>query len=269
MKKLLALALVVGSVALAAPAGSITFGQIDGNRHPNVGAIFADYDPDVAGLDLLCSGTLVSPTVFVTASHCTAFLESQGIAADDVWVTFAPDASDDEGAALPTATLHPGTYHTHPDYGFSGPGGRSDPHDVAVIVFDEPVAGITPARLPQLRYLNSIPLKNQRFTAVGYGTVREDKRRGFHSFFFDGQRRFVTQGFLSLTKSWLNLSMNPSTGSGGTCYGDSGGPHFVGNTNLLVSITVTGDAPCRATDVTYRLDTPSARAFLDDFVALP
>ncbi len=65
--------------------------------------------------------------------------------------------------------------------------------------------------------------------------------------------------------------MNPSTGSGGTCYGDSGGPHFLGgpDSNLIVSITVTGDAPCRATDVTYRLDTESARAFLDDFVDLP
>ena len=65
--------------------------------------------------------------------------------------------------------------------------------------------------------------------------------------------------------------MNPSTGSGGTCFGDSGGPHFLGGatSNLLVSITVIGDAMCRATDKTYRLDTASARAFLDDFVTLP
>jgi hypothetical protein len=53
----------------------------------------------------------------------------------------------------------------------------------------------------------------------------------------------------------------PSTGSGGTCYGDSGGPHFLGGveSNLIVSITVTGDAMCRATDKTYRLDTPSGQ----------
>ena len=50
-------------------------------------------------------------------------------------------------------------------------------------------------------------------------------------------------------------------------YGYSGGPHFLGG-DLLVSITVTG-AMCRATDTTYRLDTASDRAFLDDFVALP
>ena len=65
--------------------------------------------------------------------------------------------------------------------------------------------------------------------------------------------------------------MNPSTGNGGTCYGDSGGPHFLGgvNSNLVVSTTITGDAPCRSTDKTYRLDTASARNFLDDFVDLP
>ena len=65
--------------------------------------------------------------------------------------------------------------------------------------------------------------------------------------------------------------MNPSTGDAGGCFGDSGGPHFLGGTqsNLIVSITVTGDSVCRATDKTYRLDTPSARDFLGDYVALP
>jgi hypothetical protein len=74
-------------------------------------------------------------------------------------------------------------------------------------------------------------------------------------------------GLLSEMKE--QLSMNPSTGNGGTCYGDSGGPHFLGDSNIVVSITVTGDAWCRATDVTYRMDTDSARSYLADFVDLP
>jgi hypothetical protein len=57
--------------------------------------------------------------------------------------------------------------------------------------------------------------------------------------------------------------------SGGTCFGDSGGPHFLGTTNIVVSLTVTGDRFCRSTDVTYRTDTDSARSFLKDFVSLP
>jgi hypothetical protein len=85
--------------------------------------------------------------------------------------------------------------------------------------------------------------------------------------YWDGVRRFANQTLLSLQKTVLGLSMQPSTGDGGTCYGDSGGPHFLGD--IVVSITVTGDAPCRASDKTYRLDTPSARAFLEEYVELP
>jgi hypothetical protein len=84
----------------------------------------------------------------------------------------------------------------------------------------------------------------------------------------NSERRFATQTYNALTKSWLKLSMNQATGDGGTCYGDSGGPHFLSDSNVIVSVTVTGDAVCEATDVTYRLDTPVARAFLDDFVAV-
>ncbi len=66
-------------------------------------------------------------------------------------------------------------------------------------------------------------------------------------------------------------SRNPSTGSGGTCFGDSGGPHFLGGaaSTLEVAITVSGDSVCRATDKTYRIDTPSARDFLGRYVTLP
>ena len=86
--------------------------------------------------------------------------------------------------------------------------------------------------------------------------------------------RYVSSGTLNATTpSWLRISQNPSTGNGGTCYGDSGGPNFLGagatETNILVATTITGDTPCRSTNVDYRLDTPSARAFLGQFVTLP
>ena len=101
--------------------------------------------------------------------------------------------------------------------------------------------------------------------------MRDIKTTVPNAFYFDSQRRYATQFFLSLEPAWLNLSENPSTGSGGTCYGDSGGPHFLGGTtsNLQVAITVTGDTACRATDKTYRLDTASARRFLGTYVPLP
>jgi secreted trypsin-like serine protease len=267
-RSLLIVLLAVAALLLpAATANAITFGQPDGNLHPNVGALLADYDPDSPGPDVLCSGTLIAPTVFLTAAHCTAFLEAEGIS--QVWVTFAPAYDED---ATTTAGLFAGSYVTHPEF---GSGGAADTHDIAVVLLQQAPVGITPAQLPTAGLLDELQashqLRSQTFTAVGYGTVREDKTGGPHAFFFDAIRRYALQSALNLEKAWLLLSMNPSTGSGGACYGDSGGPHFLGgvDSNLLVSITITGDAMCRATDKTYRLDTASAREFLDDFVTLP
>jgi secreted trypsin-like serine protease len=252
------LALIATMLAVVGAGRAITFGQVDTtNRYSHVGAAIAEFD---GVKDVLCSGTLISPTVFLTASHCTAYLESIGTPAHNVWVTFDRSFSS-------SSQLIRGTYHTNPLYGTTN--AHSEPYDIAVIVLDSAVTGATPARLPTLNYLDSIALKNQRFTAVGYGVARDDKTKGQHSLFFDGQKRYADQSFRSLTKSWLNLSMNPSIGSGGTCYGDSGGPHFLGSSNLVVAITVTGDRFCRSTDVTYRTDTASARNFLKDYVTLP
>lgn len=251
--------LILGSV----PAGAITFGQFDGNRHPNVGAMVAEWRVE-GQKDLFCSGSLISSTVFLTASHCTAGLASRGIGPHQVWVTFDPTFDED-------SPLVRGTYHTNPRY---ASGGQSDTFDIAVIVLDHAVDR-TPVELPEAGLLNELKasgaLRDKRFTAVGYGTVRDSNTGGFGGIKDNTERRFATQSFLALRKAWLQLSMNPATGSGGTCYGDSGGPHFLGGpeSNLQVSLTVTGDAVCKATDTTYRLDTASARDFLRDYVSLP
>jgi secreted trypsin-like serine protease len=268
-RNLLIVLLAVAALLLpAATANAITFGQPDGNLHPNVGALVADWDPDSPGPDIICSGTLIAPTVFLTAAHCTAFLEAEGIS--QVWVTFVP-AYDEDSTSL-AGLVAASSFVGNPLF---GSGGASDPHDIAVVLLQQAPAGITPARLPTAGLLDQLKaahqLDDRTFTAVGYGTVREDKTGGPHSLFFDGVRRYALQHALNLEKAWLLLSMNPSTGSGGTCYGDSGGPHFLGGveSDLVVSITITGDAWCRATDKTYRVDTPAARDFLDDFVTLP
>jgi secreted trypsin-like serine protease len=253
--------LLAAALVYTGPAGAIVNGQLDGTRHPEVGALIAEF-VQPGEKDVLCSGTLIAPTVFLTAGHCTSFLTSLGIT--DVWVTF------DSRFTSKSPLIH-GSYVTNPLFGFSGPGGSSDPHDQAVVLLDKSAKGITPARLPTENLLDGIDLATQTFTAVGYGTVRVDETGGPNAFFFDSTRRFATQFFLSLEPAWLNLSENPSTGSGGTCFGDSGGPHFLGGvqSSLEVALTVTGDAVCRATDKDYRLDTPAARSFLSRFVTLP
>jgi V8-like Glu-specific endopeptidase len=245
---------------LAVPASAITFGFPDGNRHPNVGMMLAER-PD-GTMEPVCSGTLIAPDVFLTASHCLAWMPGAGIGFDQVWVAF--DSVIDE-----SATLHHGTGKLNPQFG----GPRSDLNDVAVILLDEEMTGIPLASLPTAGLLDEMKqahaLKSQRFVTVGYGALRDDKTGGPHSMTDTNERHYAEQSFLSLQPYWIQLSMNPSTGSGGTCYGDSGGPHFIGNTNVVAAVTVTGDMFCRATDVVYRMDTDSARSFLGQYVTLP
>jgi hypothetical protein len=112
------------STIAPAPAGAITTnGFPDNGQHPNVGAIMVPARSGV-GYAEVCSGTLVSPTVFLTASHCTAFLESDP---RPEFVTF--DETDVE--PFPDGLI-PATPRTNPAY---RGGGRDD---VSVMVLSTP-----------------------------------------------------------------------------------------------------------------------------------
>jgi V8-like Glu-specific endopeptidase len=233
----------------ASPARAIVNGTYDGNGHPAVGGLVSPTQYS-DGTWIYCSGTLISPTVFLTAAHCAKDGARVG-------VTFDSDYEDGD-------TVYYGTFHADPAY----PGNQSDSHDIAVVVFDEPVEGITPAELPEAGSLSNLP-KDQRFTSVGYGAYEVTNEPGGHGYLYD-DRRMVSSGELNaINKTWLRISGNANTGDGGTCYGDSGGPNFLGTTDVIAGITITGDAICRSTNVVYRLDTESARAFLGQYVELP
>jgi secreted trypsin-like serine protease len=233
----------------AAPAAAITHGTADGSAHPNVGGLvsptqYAD------GTWIYCSGTLLSPTVFLTAAHC-------GDDGERVAVTFdtAYQAGD---------KVYSGTFESDPLYDQA----QSDPHDIAVVVLDKPVKAITPALLPGAGSLAGLS-GTQQFTSVGYGAHEVTNQPGGHQYLYDDVRMTAAGTLNAINPTWLRISMNPATGNGGTCYGDSGGPNFLGTTQVVAAITITGDAICRSTNVVYRLDTESARAFLAQYVALP
>jgi trypsin len=244
-------------LGVASPAAAITYGTRDGNGHPEVGALLADtmYSD---GTWAYCSGTLVSATVFVTAAHCgdpgqttaRVTFSSQYRVGDKVYV---------------------GRYIPDPRY----TGAQSDPHDLAVVVFDKAITGITPATLPTAGLLDGLKadgtLATATFTSVGYGSLEPVNGPGGKTFLYTDTRNTAQGSLNSLTDAWLRLSQNPSTGNGGTCYGDSGDPNFLGGatSHLLVATTITGDTPCRSTNVDYRLDTDAARQFLGQFVTLP
>jgi hypothetical protein len=243
---------LLGALAFGSTAGAITYGAPDANGHPEVGALLAPtaYSD---GTWASCTGTLISPTVFLTAAHCDWGL-------DRMAVTFSSSYSVGD-------KTYWGNWYADPRYR----GAQSDPYDIAVVVFDKEVKGITPARLPAAGSLAKLAPGTQ-FTSVGYGaqSVTIDKGPTFH---YADVRYVATGGLYTVTNSWLKISMNPSHGDGGTCYGDSGGPNFLGagstETNIVAGTTITGDFMCRATNVDYRMDTESARSFLKAFVTLP
>lgn len=257
------LVLALSLVLLTTPAGAITFGEPDGHRHPNVGTMVIEVD----GVTLKwCTGTLISPTVYLTAAHCTASFPARGVAPDEVSVTF--DSTFDPGS--PSL---PGTYVQDPRFDGTH---FSDWYDLSVVVLDEPVSGIVPAELPPLGLLDRLKehgrLDRQEFTAVGYGRLRVSKTGpAKEELVATDTRHFASQTAHTLKKAWIQMDMNPSHDQGGTCFGDSGGPHFLGgvHSNLIVATTTAGDASCRSTDLDYRLDTRSARSFLGQFVELP
>jgi secreted trypsin-like serine protease len=261
MKKTL-VALVLAALVLSMPAAAITYGQPDGNRHPNVGAMIRLRSD--GQFRILCSGSLISPTVFLTAAHCTTFLEQQGIS--DVWVTF--DSQFSQSSKL----IH-GTMHTNPLYNQA----QSDTGDIAVIVLDQAVNNLAPVQLPPAGLLDAMKangtLNRTLLTSVGYGTQEPQPSPGGITNPFPMERWYSVGEFNALNPTWLRIAQTQATGDGGTCSGDSGGPQFLGagasETDTQVSITITGDVFCFATNVDYRVDTPQARAFLSRFVTLP
>lgn len=267
-KPLLLLAAVCAAVGVSS-AYAITYGQYDGGGHPNVGAMLRK-SPTTGFYRIVCSGSLISPTVYLTASHCTSFVQSQPAGFQDAWVTFSPTVT--ESPTLPAGAVH-GTMYTNPLFNQRA----SDPEDIAVIVLDHPVTGVPYAQLPSAGLLDQMKkagtLNGTRFTSVGYGVQEPVTGPGGITNAFLAQRWVASGEFNALTNSWLKISQNPAKGDGGTCSGDSGGPQFLGDganeTTTQVSITITGDTYCHATNVDYRLDTPQARAFLGQFVPLP
>ena len=251
-----------GGLAAGGSTGIVN-GAPTGASYGSVGALLFDFDQNgiINGDDELCTGSLVSSTVFLTAGHCVSFLPSSAT----LYVSFAPDLYA-SGITVITATgfvLNPAFGHDLGDF-----------NDNAVVMLPSgSTTGMTPLTLPPAGLLDTLGAKNglkdQIFVNVGYGT--SSAQTGRPSFSYDGVRKVSTSPFKSLEQNWLNLLMNTNaTGLGGDCYGDSGGPKFfAGNTSMIVATVTSGDVPCRSLSKNYRLDTPSARTFLGRFVSLP
>jgi hypothetical protein len=262
------LLLAVGVAVTAQPAGAITGGQRD-EVHTNVGVVrFTTQEGRFR-----CSGTLISPTVVLTAGHCTG--DTGQSPATNVFVSFntdlpldplAPGITPAERAAR-AANYITGT--AHPDPGWTGKLSMSKQHDQGVVVLDAPAAskwpGITPAPLLPIGTLddNQGALKNETFTLVGYGVDIGAKK----SQIVVPERRFTTSFLKNVQAEVVTFQINDrdSKAGGGSCFGDSGGPAFLGQ-YVVGDASFVNSLTCNATGGYQRVDTAYSRAFLEQFI---
>ena len=298
MRKTLSIAAaLIAALAIAAPVGAITNGAPDGGEHPYVGELLF-YVPDVPssrfsdpGGWFTCSGTLLSPTVLVTVglnsvstTHDGADTDAAhgGVGGNDVWVSFAAAPNFDilppsstfatqaaryagwTAALNASSEWHRGVATPHPQYDDLA----FFVHDAGVVRLSSPVNLPKYGAIPPLNWLNrygSQPRNTQRFESVGYGLERVQGKKEF-----GGDTRLQSHPKLDSLlgnprNTYIVISNNAATG--GTCFGDSGGPTFDNtNSNVVVAVTSFGISPnCGGIGGAYRLDQPDDQSFLAGF----
>ena len=266
MKKLVAALAVaflalVGAGSALAQTGDV---HIDGNAHPNVGALLM---PRADGsLRIICSGTLVSPRVFLTAGHCTSYMQENGFSR--AYVTFDSNFGTDPDHNI-FSTKYVGKIVTNPAW--------HEPvqNDTALVLLDKAVKGIAPAAIAPRHFLDDLrangTIDNVAYTNVGYGSAEQLVVPGTGPTFpFDGIRKWTTSAFYALDPEFIHLNQNLAQGNSGTGFGDSGGPTFVDTASgpVVISVVSTGDGPCYATSVNERVDSDNAQSFLAPYLAL-
>jgi hypothetical protein len=260
-KATVVVAVLLALLVTVLPVGAITGGELDGERHPNVGLMIADIDGEPAWR---CSGTLIAPRVFLTAGHCTG----DGATGARVW--FDTDLTENEEYPYGGETSIEGEPVPHPLYAWSG----GDHHDVGVVILDEAPEGIEPATLASANLLGQ--LKKSRileggceegvyFRSVGYGGTLESWPPP--TLAYDRVRRWSESEYVALTKVHLHLSQRAVFEEDGSCFGDSGGPIFWVDgegDETIVAVTSTGDAQCIATGLDYRVDIPDILDWINE-----
>ena len=268
---MMVLVLALGTVGIA---GAISDGTEDGNGHPYVGLMVA-YDASGNAL-WRCSGTLLSSTVFLTAGHCT---ESPAASAT-VWF-------DSDVQSLPTCfdgaigdpcypygggdSYYGSNVYTHPDF-YTAP---FFVHDVGVVVLDSPAVKGTYGVLPAVNSLDTLKtkrgLQDVTFTAVGYGLQQSFPDAAAWKENNVKVRMVATPKLIQINVPGFtgdfSMLLSNNAHTGGTCFGDSGGPNFLGDSNVVAGVTSFGiNGNCAGTGGVFRMDRQDVQDFVNSFL---
>jgi hypothetical protein len=264
---------IIALGVLAIPAFAITGNYVNDFEHPYVGlAVFYDSNGEFVWR---CSGSLISPTRFLTAGHCADTAE--GAASARVYFQQDAGAHYNPVTQLDPVTGYPdycaaGTLGTLCatssqiyNYGFANFAGFPNTHDVGLVILDQPIAMPEYGELAPAGTLDDLGKargkKDTIFTSSGYGlTYSSEDHSAVPDISF--RIRLMAQSTLvnltSANTDGYNLqTQGNGDDRGGTCSGDSGGPVFLGgfSSNQIVAVTSFGlNAICRGTDFSYRID---------------
>lgn len=260
---------------------AITDGQLDGEAHPYVAMVVAYIDfIDADGAEQHVplwrgTGTLISPLVVVTAGHVVGVDYHSGIKPTSMAVYFE---SDVRGTGYPFEGGHPGTPMPHPEWNglFTPP----NTHDIGVVVLDEPVVMDAYGQIPGLGVLDVLATQRGRqdrtFDVVGFGVqyIRQSPKRIIklqaEPVRYQGTVSLVNLGNALVDGYNLMHTGSPGkgNGSGGTAFGDSGGPVFLPGTSVMVGITSFGlNQNAVGPGFAFRTDIPESQDFLSEILA--
>ncbi len=275
------LAAVIGMLVLAIsaiPVAAVTNGGVDGDNHPHVVLLVMDLQGQPA---FRCSATMLTPKIVLTAGHCTNFFpfELDGeFVGDFTGMRIFTESNVDDGNnnypfCLPgnKNCVEAQSWSAHPEY-------ENAPfvfHDVGVVVLKG--KGFDPGEfgeLPAQDSLDSLQTgKHTTFTSVGYGLQRivDNPVMGAIHLESDRIRMFATPYLLQINVPGFtgdfSLLLSNNTSSGGTCFGDSGGPNFLGDSNVVAGVTSFGlNGNCGGTGGVFRMDRANVLDFVNSYL---
>lgn len=243
-----------------APASRVTDGTLDGSAHPAVVLIIMDVDGSPA---YRCSGTLIAPKVVLTAGHCTG--ERGEFSGMRVFTESDVENGNNNYPYAGPNTVEAKSWASHPQFTEA----LFYLHDVGVIqlktAIDLPATAY--GRLPAVNQLDALkPSSSTTFTSVGYGVQRINPAQIQAELI----RMSATPHLLQINTGFtgigsLLLSNNASTG--GTCFGDSGGPNYLGASNVVAGVTSFGmNGTCGGTGGVFRVDRSDVLAFVGQYL---
>ena len=224
----------VPSSAVGEDTGAIVGGEAD-TGDPSVVAVYAQEPGQPGGF--LCTGSVISPTVVLTAAHCVS--ESETGPGAIFTVLTGPNINRDRSHALAVREVHANPLWS--------PRRLEAGHDQGVVILAEPS---TLAPLPLNRQPLAAALRGASVRIVGYGLSDGAAQTGAGV-----KRQTVT--LLGAVGTKL-VAVGDSRH--GTCNGDSGGPAFMSlnGEETIVGTTSYGNVDCSDGGYDARIDTDLA-----------